>query len=259
MLKKRIKRLYSYRRALWDLSLKNLKTKYAGSKLGIWWAVAAPLILAISINFIFNAVFKIQIANYTLFVLAGIIPWLFSTNALMEATVSFNLNVSLLKQGVFPRELIPFSSILANLLNFLIGFIFLLPLFVIYNLRVIKFLPFLLLAIILHFVFIIGLGILFSFMNVFSRDTVHFLSIAFMVWFWITPVFYSFDMIPISFRWICLLNPMTHYVILYQNALFHTVPFSFISILIPLLISLSFFSLGYSVFLKGEIALLKRI
>jgi len=241
------------------MAISQLKAKYAGSKLGIWWAVVTPVVLAVSINFVFNMVFKIEIQNYALFVLAGIIPWFFSMNALTEAANSFVINSSLLKQSVFPREFIPMASILANLLNFLIGLVFLLPLFIILNFRVSRLLPFLFLIIILNFIFIIGLGVLFSCANVFFRDLIHFMSIGFMVWFWITPVFYSLDMIPFSFRWICLFNPMTHYIILYQNVLFLAKTPSLANILGAFLVSLVSIFVGYFIFLKKESLLLKRI
>ncbi len=77
MFKERIKDIYRYRHTLWDMASSQFKAKYAGSKLGIWWAVVTPLILAVCINLIFTAAFRVDIPNYTLFVLAGIIPWLF--------------------------------------------------------------------------------------------------------------------------------------------------------------------------------------
>ncbi len=136
MPKGRIKKIYISRHILWDMSVAQLRKKYAGSRLGIWWAVITPLILAVSINSIFTIVFNIHIPNYNLFILAGIIPWIFSSNTLSEVTNSFVVNSSILKQGLFPREFIPVSCILANLLNFLIGFIFLLPIFIILNFKV---------------------------------------------------------------------------------------------------------------------------
>ena len=259
MHKERIKKIYIYRHTLWDMVLKQLKAKYAGSKLGLWWAVVIPLVLAASINFIFTIVFKINIPNYTLFVLAGIIPWLFFSNALGEATNSFIINTSILKQGIFPREFIPISSILANFLNFLIGFILLLPLFIILNFKVIKYLVFLFPIIILHFMFLIGVGLLLSLLNVFFRDLSYFLSIAFMLWFWITPVFFSLEMIPFPYRWICLYNPMTYYVILYQNVLFQGEAPPTSVILIAFLISLVSYFIGHIIFIKNESGLLKRI
>lgn len=259
MFKERIKRIYFFRHTLWDMAISQLKSKYAGSRLGIWWAVATPLIFALSINFVFTKVFKINTPNYTFFVLSGIIPWFFFSDALGEATNSFIFNSSILKQGTFPREFIPLSSVLANLFKFLIGMIFLFPVFIILNFKVIKVLPFLCLIVIFHFLFIVGLSLLFSFLNILFRDLSHFLSIGFMIWFWITPIFYSLDMLPFPFRWICLLNPMTYFVILYQDILFRAdVPLLSI-VSIAFLISITCLSLGYFIFIKQEPALLKKI
>ena len=228
------------------------KAKYAGSILGFWWAVITPIILAASINLIFTAVFQVKIPNYTLFVLSAMIPWIFFSNALTEATNSFLANASLLKQGRFLREFIPISSILGNLLNFFVGFIFLLPLFIVFNFKIILFIPLLIVVIILHSIFLIGLGVLFSSLNVFIRDLNHFLSVGMMIWFWVTPVFYSFDMIPFPFKWICIINPVSHYIVLYRSILYEGKVPGFMSLVLVLFISLLSFFIGYILFLKKE-------
>ena len=230
----RLLKIYSYRGLLWDMAIKQVRTKYSGSKLGIWWAIITPLILAFSINFIFTKIFKINIPNYTLFVLSGIIPWIFFSNTLSEVTNSFIANASVLKQGIFPREVIPLSVVVANFINFFIGFIIIVPLFIILKFKVITVLLFLIFPLILHFIFIIGLSLMFSCWNVFSKDVSHFLSIGLMIWFWITPVFYSLQMLPFPYRWICLLNPMSYYVTLYRQILFRA------EIPLPSVLSISF-------------------
>lgn len=256
---KRVLKIYLSRDLLWDMSIRQLKTKYSGSKLGIWWAVITPLILALSINFIFTRIFKINIPNYTLFVLSGMIPWIFFSNTLTEATNSFIVNRAILKQAIFPRELIPLSLVLANFLNFFIGFVIMLPLFIIFKFEVITVLLFLIFPLSSYLIFIAGLSLIFSCWNVFYKDLSHFLSIGLMIWFWITPIFYSLDMLPFSYRWICLLNPMSYYVIIYRQILFkaEVVPLSFLSF--SFLIGLAAFFIGYFIFLKKETELLKRI
>lgn len=241
------------------MTIKQLKAKYSGSKLGIWWTIVTPLILAASINFIFNEIFKINIPNYTLLVLSGIIPWMFFSNAISEVTNSFIVNIPILKQAILPRELIPLSNVLANFLVFLIGFSITLPLFIIFNLRVITVFLFLIIPLSFLLIFIIGLGFIFSSFNVFSKDLPHFLSIGLMIWFWITPVFYSIDMLSFPYRWICLLNPLTYYVIPCQVILFEGRLPPPLTVGISFLISLFFFIIGYLFFIKKEPQLLKRI
>lgn len=241
------------------MSLSQLKAKYAGSKLGIWWAVVTPLLLAVCINFIFTTVFKVTIPNYTLFLLSGLIPWLFFNAALLEATNSFIANAPLVKQTMAPREFVPISTVLSNLLNFLIGFVFLLPLFILYNTQILSVVIMLVLVILLHFFFIVGLGLFLASLNVFFRDVNHLLSIGFMIWFWITPIFYSLEMIPYPFRWVCLLNPMTYYIISYKQILFGAQSPSLLTLFILFSLSVGFLIIGYLFFLKKEKALLKKI
>lgn len=256
---KRIKNIINYRGVLLDMSMRQFKMKYSGSMLGVWWAVIIPLVLAASINFIFIKVFKVNTANFTLFILSGIIPWLFFSNALSEVTNIFTVNSLLLKQIIFPREIIPFSSVIANFLNFIIGFVCLFPLFIMLKIKVIILLPFLILILILNLVFILGLGVFFSVLNVFFRDVSYFLSIGLMIWFWITPVFYSIDMVPLPYRSIFLLNPVTYFMIFYRNVLFDGIIPSLLTIIITFLSSCLFFVLGYLFFLKNETNLLKKI
>lgn len=259
MFKERLKRVYKGRRILYVMFVKQFKEKYAGSKLGIWWAIVTPLVLALSINFVFNNVFNIRFPNYTLFVLAGLIPWYFFVNSLTEAANSFTVYAPLLNQATFPREFISIASILSNLLNLILALVFLLPLFVIFNPSIIRLLPCLVLVVILHSIFIMGLGFMVSSVNIFFRDLNHFLSILFMVWFWVTPVFYSLDMVQEHFRWVCNYNPMTYFVAMYQTILFKATLPSFAVFMASFFISVLSFIVGYSFFVTKERDLLKRV
>ena len=259
MLKERLIRVYSSRGILREMCLRQLKTRYAGSRLGIWWAVVTPLLMALSINFVFNSILKIEIENYTLFVLAGMIPWFFFTSALEQATGSFLTNASIIRQGIFPREFVPLSVILANLLNFLIGLLILLPVFVLFKPCLVMLAPGLVPVIFLHLVLIIGIGLIFCVVNVFFRDLGYFLSTAFMVWFWVTPVFYSPEMLPDSLSWIISVNPMSYFVLSYRLILYQGQLPSFTDIFSLFLIAALFFIAGYAFFLKNETALLKRL
>jgi ABC-type polysaccharide/polyol phosphate export permease len=261
MFKQRIKKIYYFRKILLDLSIRELKAQYSGSIVYIWWAVLNPLLLAFSINLIFTKAlaFSIGIPNYTLFVLSGMMPWIFFSNAILAATNSFTSHASILRQGNIMPEFVPLSVVLANLFIFLIGSAALIPLFVLVELKVIFLVMLLIFPVILQLFFIIGLGFILSCWNIFSKDISHFLFIGLMVWFWITPVFYSIEMLPLSYRWASLLNPMTYYVILYRCILFEAKIPSAGLLALSLLISLIYFFAGYSFFLRNEKELLKRV
>jgi lipopolysaccharide transport system permease protein len=208
---------------------------------------------------VFSIVFKVGREYFPLFALAGIIPWLFFSNTVSESVNSFSANVSLLRQCLFPVEYVFVSSVLGNLLNFLIGFIFLFPLFAVFNYKVVFLLPFLILIIFLHTVFIMGLGMFLAVLNVFFKDVNHFLSIFLMVWFWVTPVFYELDMVPYPFRLIVLSNPMTYYVLAYQDIVFKACLPELRVLLVCVLMAAVTLSIGYLVLIRKEPELLKRL
>ena len=259
MVKSRIQKLYSMRRLLLDMAVRQLKAKYAGSKLGIWWAVVTPLLLAGSITVVFKGAYKIDMPHYTFFVLAGILPWFFFSNALLESANSFQTHISVLKQSAVPREYIPAGSVLANLFNFLLGLMCLLPFFALLHPARIWLFLCLIPVILFQFIFVLGLGIMLSVLRVFSRDVEPFLNIFFMIWFWLTPVFYPMDMVPFPFRWMIILNPVTYFTLLYQRVLFEGGLPSFFNCMISLLAACVFFLGGYFFFLKKEGELMKRI
>ena len=187
--KKRITNVFSYRRVLWDMSLSRLKAKFAGLKLGFWWILIVPLMMTACITFVFVLAFKVNIPHYSFFILSGLMPWFFISQAVSESAEVFFLSRNMLRQGVFPKELIPVSSVLANFLNFILGFLIIIPFFFFANQEIIFSLPWLVLIVLLTFTFALGLGLIFSALNVFFRDTAYFLSVGLMFWFWITPVF----------------------------------------------------------------------
>lgn len=202
------------------MAVKGLKSKYAGSIMGIWLAIINPLLILLAITFVFSAVFKVGIKNFALFALSGIFPWMFFSGALLEAASSILSRQSILQQFNLPRELIPLSSILANFLNFLIGWCIIYPLFIIFHPKVVLLLPLLMLIVLFNLFITCGLGLFLSAVNILLRDIGHLLGVILMFWFWVTPIFYSAEMIPESFRWIYRLNPMAPYIICYRDILF---------------------------------------
>lgn len=244
---------------LWNMALKELKAKYTGSILGIWWAIVTPLLTMGVITFVFTKVMKIGIVNFPLFCLAGILPWFFFSLSLSESASSLLRNAQLLKQFAFPAEFIPISSVLANFINFIFGLICIIPIFAIFKFKMLSFLLFLSIPLILHLLLTLGMALFLSCVNVFFRDVTHLLGVVLMFWFWVTPIFYSVDMVPESYRWICTLNPMTIFTTMYRNILFEARIPKLEEVFIALIISVTVFLLGYTIFAKYEFSFTKRI
>jgi len=212
--------IYALRCMLWDLSVKQLKAKYASSLLGIFWALLNPLLIVAAVVFVFNAVFKIEIANFPFFALSGIFPWMFFSAALNEATSSIINQQNILRQFNLPSAIVPLSSVLSNFLNFLLGLSIIYPLFYLINPNIILLLPFLVLVLLLNLIFTFGLGMLLAASNVFFRDVSRVLEVILMFWFWVTPVFYSVEMVPAKLCWVSNINPMTPFILGFRKLIF---------------------------------------
>ena len=251
-------RVYEFRHTLYRMAAASLKAKYKGSALGISWALATPLLLMAAITFIFTVVFKTDIKNFHLFVLSGIFPWVFFSSSLTESMSSVLNNRGILRQFNIPIEILPLSTILAHFMNFLIGWIIIYPVFIFTKPHIVLLAPVLIFIIFLYFIFVCGLGLFFSTINVFFRDLEHLSGVLFMFWFWGTPVFYSLDMLPDKFRWVCMLNPLTYFIESFRSILYEAkLPNQFT---LTALIALSFIALlaGYLVFLRFEKYFIKK-
>ncbi|MEW6096378.1 MAG: ABC transporter permease [bacterium] len=181
------------------------------------------------------------------------------SSALSEATFSILSQQNILRQFNLSREILPLSSVLANFLNFLIGWLIIYPLFFFFNPKIILLLPLLIVVLLLNLFFVSGLGLTLSVVNVFFRDIGQLLGVLIMLWFWITPIFYSVEMIPIKFHWILNFNPMTPYIVYYREVIFQgRMPNFSMSIGIILWAFISLI-LGLFVFWRLESKLLKRI
>jgi len=250
----RINKIYYLRGTLWNMALKQLKAKYAGSLLGIFWVAVNPLLMMLAITFVFAVVFKTEIKNFPLFALSGILPWMFFSGVLSESTPSLLAQRSLLHQFSLPKEIIPLSIALSYLINFLISWVIVYPIFLFEKPSIIALFFLLPLILVLTFIFTSGVSLLFSVINVIFRDLEHLMGTLLMFWFWVTPIFYPVEMIPLNFRWVLNLNPLAVFILFYREIIFYCrVPesatflgvffWAFFSLTIGILVSLWFESI----------------
>lgn len=259
MTKNRVLAAYKYRRILWEMAIAQFRAKYANSFFGIYWAVANPVLLMLVMAFIFTNVFKVEINNYHFFILAGIFPWMFFSSSLSEAVTVLLSKQSMLRQFNFPREIIPLASVSASFINFLFGWIFIYPAFLFLKPGIFFLFPVLLLGFILEFLFVAGLALIFSVLNVLYRDISHMLEILLVFWFWVTPIFYLVSMVPRKFHWIYNLNPMAYYVVFFREVIFNGALPNTQIFAGAAAWALAMFIAGLAIFLNLESRILKNI
>ncbi|MDD4909318.1 MAG: ABC transporter permease [Candidatus Omnitrophica bacterium] len=252
-------RLIKARHILRSMVLKNLKDKYVGSTLGIFWAVINPLLIMSAVSFVFTQVMQTPIRRYPLLVLSAYLPWNFFVNSATESAACIRQNQGILSQYTIPREAIPVSVALADFLNFLFGFAAMLPIFIFMNRGAAGCLWLLPLVMALHLAFTVGISLLFSIINIYFRDFSQLLGVGMLFWFWVTPVFYTLEMMPAGLRGAFLANPATCYTVIYRELLYNGRCGGISMWVLAVIFALASLAGGYILFAAKEKDILKHI
>ncbi|MDO8602982.1 MAG: ABC transporter permease [Candidatus Omnitrophota bacterium] len=253
----RFKKIIAERQIIRGMVIKNLKSKYIGSISGILWAVINPLLIMLVITFVFSQIMKTDIKHFPLLVLSALLPWNFFNNSINESAASISSNVDVLRQFVMLKETIPIATVITNLITFLFGFIIVLPVFIMFNTGIVNYLILLPFVVVLHFIFTLGISMLLSIINVYFKDLPQLLNIFLMLLFWLTPVFYSIDMIPQKYHWLIIANPSACYIIIYRALLYQGFSGGISIWLLAIGFALISIISGYFLFMKKESEILK--
>lgn len=256
----KLRELYEYKDLIWTLSVKELKLQYRNSILGFLWSLLNPLLMMLIFSFVFAYLFKFGIKNFPVFLLCGLLPWNFFNTALIAATGSIVSNGALIKKVYFPREILPLSSVLANLFNFLLSLIVLFIFLAFYGYHFWVWLIILPVVIFIETLCVIGLALLLASLNVYFRDIQYIVSVVLMALFYATPIIYNIERVQTSYwmthyPWLMTfynLNPMTPIVNAYRSILYSVQLPSLSSVLYSVAITVVLLILGYVVFRRLE-------
>lgn len=215
-----LREFWKFRGLVGALIMKHLRARYRGSLLGFFWSFLNPLCLITVYALVFKFYIRFQdVEHYTLFMFAGLLPWIWFSSGVLEATSSISSGGSLITKALFPAHILPAVSVLTNLANFLFALplVFLFMLYYgIYPGMSLLILP---LVILLELVFLWGLGLGLAAINVHFRDVQHILANFLTLWFFLCPIVYPAKNIPEKFQFTLYLNPMALITELYQYAL----------------------------------------
>ncbi len=220
-----LRALVAYRGLLRGLVQRDLTVKYKGSILGVAWSLLHPLVMAAVYTMAFRYVVRVPIERFPLFLLSGLLPWMFFTGALVAATASIADNGTLVRKVAFPRAVLPLAAVASALVQFALMYTVLVPTALAtgggLSLAWVALVP----VALLQTAFTAGLGLLLATAYVFVRDARHLLDVALQIWFWLTPIVYAASLAPEPLqRWLQL-NPMLHFVTAYQQIVTaHRVP-----------------------------------
>jgi len=209
-----LRELWKYRELLYFLTWRDVLVRYKQAVLGVAWAVLQPLLTMIVFTVVFNKLLGVKSPSseipYAVFSFTGILPWNFFAGALSRSGVSLVGNANLLTKVYFPRLVIPFSAVLAGLVDLGISFLVLLVLMAAYGIAPtwhIVFLPF---FVLLAIATAVAVSLWLSALNVLYRDVQYVIPFLVQMWMFVSPVIYPISDIPAGpLRIVFMLNPMT--------------------------------------------------
>ena len=215
-----ISEIYRFRTLFFGLVRRHLATRYRGSALGFFWTFLNPLCLIAVYWLVFRFYIRFTtVENYTVFMFAGLLPWMWTTQALLEGTASISGSGHLITKSLFPAHLLPGVAVTTALVNFLLSLPILVGLMFLTDvpLRItFLFVPF---YVILHFFLLYGITLMLSSLNVFYRDVQHVLGNGLTLLFFLCPIVYPESVVPERFKWTINYNPFAALITLYQRAI----------------------------------------
>ena len=261
----RLRELWAYRDLIANLVARDLKVRYKNSLLGVLWSLLNPLLMMLVFTFVFQILAgSSDLPAYPAFILSGVLAWNLFSASVTGATNSIVGNAHLIKKVYFPREALPISVVLSNLVNYLLA----LPVYFVLALALglnptgwILFLP---AVILVQLTFTLGISFILTTANVFYRNTQIVMEVVLLAWVFLTPVFYpilqvapqglrigglvlsSFD----AQRWLRILNPMASIIASYRDVLYWGVQPGLDFFVRTAVTAFIFLVVGYAIFLR---------
>lgn len=209
--------LFRHRALVIALLVRQLKVRYRGSVLGFVWTFLNPLLLMAVYALVFRFYMQIAVPNYALFLLAGLLPWTWFASSLAEGTNAIVGGSSLVTKSLFPTEILPAVVVFANMVNFVLSIPLLVVVGWIYGA------PFhasawlvLVPVMLLECVFLFGLVLALSALNVHYRDVQHVVANLLLLWFFLTPIVYPASQVPHALHFVLWINPLSLFAEVYH-------------------------------------------
>jgi len=203
--------LWQFRELFYILSWRDISVRYKQTVIGVLWAVIRPILTMVVFTVVFGKMAKLPSdgnAPYAIMVYAGMLPWMFFSNAITATSNSLIGNVNLITKVYFPRMIIPASAMITSFVDFFISFLILVSLMFYFsffpNWKIIFVLGFLLLA----FLTALGTGLFITALNVKYRDFRYIVPFIVQLGLYISPVGFSSNLVPEKYRFLYSLNPM---------------------------------------------------
>ena len=252
----KMRHAYDQRNLIRQLVMREVKGRYAGSSIGIFWSVINPLIMLAVYTYVFSGILKVRlgdepgITNFALYLFCGFLAWNGFQEIVQRSTTVILDNALLIKNLSFPSKVLLVSIGINSIINQMIGIGILMVAGKITLGFFPKFIWFLIPLLFLELLFGLGLGFMFSTLHVYFRDTAQLVGVFLLIWMFGTPLFYPEGMIPKEFKFLIDINPMAYLVRMFREICLRNVFPNMNDVIIFSVISITVLFVGYAIYTK---------
>ena len=239
---------------LWNMTVRHLRGQYKQSVLGYAWAFVNPLSFMIILSFVFSTILRIpsQGIPFPLFVMTGLIPWLFFAGGVSAATDSVAGAPSLVTKVYFPREILPIAAVFTKLVDLFFGLVVLAGLMVYYGYLPTETVIWVPVLLVIHLMFTLGISLPLAALNLYLHDVRFLVGVVLTLWFYLTPVMYPLSLVPAKYQFIYDINPNSLLIDAYRRVVLLNQSPGVDRLLLGLSISVVTLLVGYYLFKKME-------
>ncbi len=243
-----------YHRILWTTTIIEFDRRYAGSLFGKIWIFLHPLLLLSIYLFVYMVIFRMKFPgysqlNYVLFIFCGLTPYIGFSEALTTGCLSVKTNIHLVKNVMFPIELIPVRTVLVSMVSQVIsmGIVLILSVFEGLPSLHLMWLP---AIFFLQVLFLVGLVWILACLAIALPDVSYFVNLFVLFLMFVSPIGYKPDMVPIALKLVLYCNPIFYMTEMYRASMLYGEFPNLIIALIYLIISVGAFGFGGLFFRK---------
>ncbi len=246
--------LWQYRELLYFFTWRDLKVRYKQTIIGVGWAVFQPFVTMVVFSIFFGKLAKMPSDGvpYPIFIYTGLLIWQFFSSSLTDVSNCLISNQSIVTKVYFPRLVLPISTVLTKVIDFLVASIVLIGMMFYYHftpqLSTIIIVPFLLF---ITFLAAIGGGLFLASINVRYRDVRYALPFFIQLLMFLTPVLYPSTLAG-KYAWVLAINPMTGVIRTARSAILGSTPFNWVLLSISAATTIIIFVVGLIYFKKTE-------
>ena len=265
--------IWRSRELLQNLTNREVRGKYRRTALGQLWSLANPIAAILIYTFIFSFIFRLPaqigdpsgLNNYALWLVCGLLPWLFFNRVLTLGTDSLVANAGLIQKVYFPRIVLPLSLANATFFTWMLEMAVLVVALSLLGAFVLPWLPLVAVFMVIFGLFSVGLAMVFSIINVYFRDLSYLLTVVLQFWFYLTPILYPVELVEtqsdmlgglagtsVTLLDLYSLNPVEGFIEIFRNLLYDNRAPELYTVLISLVWTLVAFGAGAWIYARKE-------